>query len=131
MSAPSSTDGREPDRFACDTLDLVKAIYYVGKDKVFAMHPKFRELAATKGAFDDAQCTVGTYDEVRVVDQPVLLGPIDNPVGDAELFFWAIHVDNTPRGGRADYWILYLDTKKATSLAGGGTANLGRPSSRC
>ena len=77
------------------------------------MHPKFKELSATKGAWATPQCTVGAYREVRVVDQPVLLGPVENPVGEAELFFWAIHVDNSPKGGSADYWILYLDTKKA------------------
>ena len=43
-------DGREPDRIACDTLDLVKTIYDAGKDSIFAMHPKFKELSATKGA---------------------------------------------------------------------------------
>ena len=46
-----------------------------------------------------------------MVEKPVLLGPIKNPVGDAQLYFWAIHVDNTPKGGSADYWMLYLDTK--------------------
>jgi hypothetical protein len=104
-------DGREPDRFACDTLDLVKAIYSVGKENIFSMHPKYVELAATKGIYNEPQCSVGTYDQVRVVDEPVFLGPIDNPIGDAQLFFWAVHVDNTPKGGRADYWVLYLDTK--------------------
>jgi hypothetical protein len=106
-------NGTEPDRIACDTLDLVKTIYDAGKETVFAIHPKYRELAETKGAYGDPQCTVGTYREVRVLEQPVLLGPVSNPVGDAKLYFWAIHVDNTPKGGKADYWILYLDTKTA------------------
>lgn len=104
-------DGREPDRFACDSLDLVKAIYDAGKESVFHMHPKFEELAKINGDNGDPQCTVGTYRHVRVVQRPVLLGPVENPIGEAELFFWAIHVDNSPRGGSADYWILYLDTK--------------------
>ena len=115
-------DGREPDRFACDTLDLVKTIYDAGKKSVFAMHPKFQELSATKGALGDPQCTVGAYSDVRVVEQPVLLGPVENPIGNAELFFWAIHVDNSPKGGSADYWILYLDTKKARPWLQVGTA---------
>ena len=59
---------------------------------------------------------------MRVVDEPVFLGPVENPVGEAELFFWAIHVDNSPRGGKADYWILYLDTKKARPWLQVGTA---------
>ena len=41
----------------------------------------------------------------------MFLGPVENPVGDAELFFWALHVDNSPKGGSTDYWILYLDTR--------------------
>jgi hypothetical protein len=104
-------DGREPLRFACDTLDLVKTIYDAGKDNLFLMHPKYEELAKTKGTYGDAQCTVNRYAEVKVVEPAVLLGPIVNPIGDAELFFWAVHVDNSPKGGKADYWVLYLDTK--------------------
>ncbi|HET7714414.1 MAG TPA: hypothetical protein VFK86_02195 [Bauldia sp.] len=104
-------DGREPERIACDTLDLVRIIYEAGKESVFRMHPKFKELAADQGTNGNPQCTVGTYADVRVLEQPLLLGPVDNPVGDAELFLWAIHVDNSPKGGSADYWILYLDTK--------------------
>ncbi len=80
-------NGTEPDRIACDQLELVKSIYDAG--------------------------TVGTYREVRVLEAPVLLGPVENPVGDAKLYLWAIHVDNSPKGGDADYWILYLDTKTA------------------
>jgi hypothetical protein len=104
-------NGTEPDRIACDTLDLVTTIYDAGKETIFAIHPKYKELAETKGSYGDPQCTVGTYREVRVLEPPVLLGPVENPVGDAKLYFWAVHVDNTPKGGHADYWILYLDTK--------------------
>jgi hypothetical protein len=105
-------DGSEPDRIACDTLDLVKTIYAAGKETIFAIHPKYKELAQSKGINGDPQCTVGAYREVRVLEKPVFLGPVENPVGDAELFFWAIHVDNSPKGSSTDYWILYLDTEK-------------------
>lgn len=104
-------DGTEPDRIACDTLDLVKTIYAEGTKSIFAIHPKYKELAQAKGVNGDPQCTVGAYRQVRVLEDPVFLGPVENPVGDAELFFWALHVDNSPKGGRTDYWILYLDTK--------------------
>jgi hypothetical protein len=60
-------DGREPPRFACDTLDLVKRIYAVGKDNLFLMHPKYEELATEKGVYGDAQCTVSRYAEVKVI----------------------------------------------------------------
>lgn len=104
-------DGHEPDRIACDTLDLVKTIYAAGTKSIFAIHPKYKELAQSEGVNGDPQCTVGTYREVRVLEEPVFLGPVENPVGNVELFFWAIHVDNSPKGASTDYWILYLDTK--------------------
>jgi hypothetical protein len=53
---------------------------------------------------------IGRYGQVKVLETPVFLGPIKNPIGNAGLFFWAIHVDNSPKGGNADYWVLYLDT---------------------
>ena len=104
-------NGFEPPRFACDRLDLVKAIYDAGKDNLFVMRDKYDELAAIKGIYGDAQCTIGQYAEVKVIETPVFLGPVANPIGDAELFFWAVHVDNSPKGGTADYWVLYLDTR--------------------
>ena len=111
VGAITYENGKEPERFACDRLDLVKSIYEAGKDNIFRMRPKFDELAAAKGVRGDPQCTISQYSAIKVVEKPVLLGPIKNPVGDAQLYFWAIHVDNTPKGGSADYWMLYLDTK--------------------
>jgi hypothetical protein len=111
-------NGQEPLRFACDTLDLVKTIYAAGKDNLFLMRAKFDELAATEGIHREPQCLLGRYGRIRVGETPVLLGPIVNPVGNARLFFWAVHVDNSPKGGTADYWILYLDTMDETELPG-------------
>jgi hypothetical protein len=104
-------NGKEPARFACDRLDLVRTLYDTGHDNLFLMRPKFDELARTPGVHGEPECSVGQYAEVKVLDPPVLLGPVRNPVGDAKLFFWAIHVDNSPKGGTADYWMLYLDTQ--------------------
>ena len=104
-------NGKEPDRFACDRLDLVRKIYDIGKDNVFLMRAKFNELAQTLGVYSEPQCSIGKYSEVKVVDKPIFLGPIKNPVGDVKLYFWAVHVDNSPKGGSADYWMLYLDIK--------------------
>lgn len=104
-------DGREADRLACASLVLVRTIYDAGKANVFLMHPKFEELAERKDDRGRPQCTTGTYGMVRVVEAPVLLGPVDNPAGDAEIFIWAIHVDDSPKGGGRDYWLLYVDTK--------------------
>jgi hypothetical protein len=104
-------NGAEPQRFACDTLDLVRILYEAGKDNLFRMRPKYDELARTAGIYGEPQCSLDHYGEVKVLEPPVILGPIENPVGDAKLFFWAVHVDNSPKGGRANYWLLYLDTK--------------------
>jgi hypothetical protein len=110
VGAITYKNGVEPPRFACDSLDLVKILYSAGKSNIFGMHPKYRELAATRGIYNEPQCSVGIYREVKVLEPPVLLGPIVNPAGDVKLYFWAVHVDNSPRGGEADYWVLYLDT---------------------
>ena len=104
-------DGSEPERFACDRFDLVLALYRTGD--LFRMRPKFDELARTSGVYGEPQCLIGRYGKVRVLEPPVFLGPIENPIGNAKLFFWAIHVDNSPKGGTADYWVLYLDTTGA------------------
>jgi hypothetical protein len=73
------------------------------------MRPKFDELARKIGVRGEPQCLIGRYGQVKILEPPVFLGPIKNPIGNAKLFFWAIHVDNTPKGGTAEYWILYLD----------------------
>jgi hypothetical protein len=104
-------NGTEPTRFACDRLELVRALYDTGHDNLFLMRPKFDEMARTIGVYGEPQCSAGQYAQVKVLDQPVFLGPIKNPVGDAKLYFWALHVDNSPKGGAADYWVLYLDTR--------------------
>ena len=101
-------DGSEPERFACDRLDLVRTLYKTGD--LFQMRPKFDELVRTMGVYGEPQCLIGQYAQVKVLEPPVFLGPIKNPIGNARLFFWAIHVDNSPKGGTADYWVLYLDT---------------------
>ena len=104
-------NGKEPIRFACDTLALIKTIYEVGKDKPSLMRPKFIELNLVSGVHGDPQCVVGTYGAVKVVEESVFLGPLENPFGDIKLFCWAVHVSDKPKKGPADYWILYLDTK--------------------
>jgi hypothetical protein len=104
-------NGTEPTRFACDRLDLVQTLYKTGQANLFTMRPKFDELAQTVGVYGEPQCSIGQYAQVKVLEPPMFLGPIENPVGDAKLFFWAIHVDNSPKGGAADYWVLYLDTR--------------------
>lgn len=101
-------DGSEPERYACDRVDLVRALYETGD--LFRMRPKFDELVRTIGVYGEPQCLIGRYGRVKVLEPPVFLGPIANPIGNVRLFFWAIHVDNTPQGGTAAYWILYLDT---------------------
>ena len=72
-------NGTEPDRIACDTLDLVKTIYAAGKKTIFAIHPKYKELAQSKGANGDPQCTVGAYREVRVAGRADLPGARREP----------------------------------------------------
>jgi len=111
VGAIAYRDGREADRLACASLDLIRSIYDAGKTNVFLMHPKFEELAETKDDRGRPQCTAGTYGSILVVDVPVLLGPVHNPAGDAEIFIWAIHVDDSPKGVERDYWLLYVDTK--------------------
>ena len=101
-------NGSEPERFACDRFDLVRTLYET-RD-LFQMRPKFDELVRTIGVYGEPQCLISRYSQVKVLEPPVFLGPIENPIGNAKLFFWAIHVDNSPKGGTADYWILYLDT---------------------
>jgi hypothetical protein len=101
-------NGSEPERFACDRLDLVRTLYET-RD-LFQIRPKFDELVRTVGVYGEPQCLIGRYGQVKVLEPPVFLGPIANPIGNAKLFFWAIHVDNSPKAGTADYWILYLDT---------------------
>src|SRR5690348_160187 len=59
-------NGKEPDRFACDRLDLVRKIYDIGKDNVFLMRTKFTELAQTMGVYNEPQCSIGRYSEVKV-----------------------------------------------------------------
>jgi hypothetical protein len=100
--------GSEPERFACDRLDLVRTLY--DTRDLFQMRLKFDQLVRTRGIYGEPQCVIGRYGRVKVLQPPVLLGPITNPIGNAKLFFWAIHVDNSPKAGTADYWILYLDT---------------------
>jgi hypothetical protein len=104
-------NGTEPERFACDRFDLVRILYETGD--LFQMRPKFDELARTMGVYGEPQCSIGRYGQVKVVEPPVFLGPIKNPIGNARLFFWAIHVDNSPKGDAAEYWVLYLDTTGA------------------
>ena len=104
-------NGKEPDRFACDRLDLVRSIYETGKDNVLLMRAKFNELAQKVGVYGEPQCSIGQYAQVKVLEPPTFLGPIKNPIGDVKLYFWALHVDNSPKGGSADYWVLYLDTR--------------------
>ena len=104
-------DGREAERLACDSFDLIKDINEAGKSNVFGMHPRYEELAETHGIRGKPQCTSGTYGMVRVTEPAKMLGPVHNPIGDAELFIWAIHVDDSPKGKDDDYWLLYLDTK--------------------
>ena len=104
-------NGKEPERFACDRLDLVRTLYETGKANIFLMRSKFDELAQTAGIYGEPQCSIGQYAKVKVLEPPVYLGPIANPVGDAKLYFWALHVDNTPKGGAADYRVLYLDAR--------------------
>ena len=94
-------NGSEPERFACDRFDLVRTLYETGD--LFQMRPKFDELVRTMGAY-------GEPAQVKVLEPPVFLGPIKNPIGNAKLFFWIVHVDNSPKGGTADYWVLFLDT---------------------
>jgi hypothetical protein len=101
-------NGNEAERFACDRLDLVRTLYET-RD-LFQMRPKFDELVRTVGVYGEPQCLIGRYGQVKVLEPPVLVGPIANPIGTAKLFFWAIHVDNSPKAGTASYWILYLDT---------------------
>ena len=114
-------NGQEPLRFACDSLELVKVIYDAGKDDAFRLYPKYRELAATAGTDGAPHCTVAKYRSIRVLEPPVLLGPTRNPIGEVELFFWAVHVDNKPKGSEADYWILYLDAKADRAWLHAGT----------
>jgi hypothetical protein len=104
-------NGDEPRRFACDRLDLVRTLYETGQANLFLMRPKFDELVRTIGVYGEPQCRLGQYAQVKVLEPPMFLGPIKNPVGEAKLFYWAIHVDNSPKGGAADYWVLYLDTR--------------------
>ena len=104
-------NGLEPARFACDRLDLLKTLYDTGQENVFKMRPKFDELAQTMGVYGEPQCSIGQYSSVKVLDKPVFLGPIKNPLGNVQLFYWAVHVDNSPKGGTANYWMLYLDSR--------------------
>jgi hypothetical protein len=115
-------DGHEADRLACDSLDLIRSIYDAGKTNMFLMHPKFEDLAEVEGVRGKPQCTTGTYGAVRVAEPAVMLGPLDNPMGDAELFVWAIHVDESPKGNEEDYWLLYVDTKTPRPWLQIGTA---------
>lgn len=108
VGALTYENGSEPQRFACDRLDLVRTLFETGD--LFQMRPKFDELVRTVGVYGEPQCLIGRYGMVKVLEQPLFLGPIKNPIGNAKLFFWAVHVDNSPKGGTADYWVLYLDT---------------------
>jgi hypothetical protein len=111
VGAITYEDGTEPRRFACDRLDLVRRLYET--QDLFRMRPKFDELTRTPGVYGEPQCLIGRFGTVKVLEQPLFLGPIPNPIGEAKLFFWGVHVDNSPKGGTADYWILYLDTTGA------------------
>ena len=115
-------NGKEPDRFACDRLDLARILYETGKNNVLLMRAKFNELAHTVGVYGEPQCSIGRYAQVKVLEPPVFLGPIKNPIGDVKLFFWALHVDNSPKGGTANYWVLYLDTRGDHSWLQAGIA---------
>jgi hypothetical protein len=108
VGALAYATGVEPERFACDRLDLVRTIYETGD--LYKMRPKFDQLVQTLGVYGEPQCLIARLGQVKVLDAPIFLGPIGNPVGDAQLAFWAVHVDNSPKGGTADYWVLYLDT---------------------
>lgn len=104
-------NGKEAERLACDTLPLVKEIYDAAKENVFLARSKFDELAQITGIYNEAQCMIGPFGAVKVLGSE-LLGPIVNPMGSKYKFYmWAIHVDNSPKGGTSDYWMLYLDTK--------------------
>jgi len=112
VGALTYQNGFEPKRYACDRLDLVRALYET-KD-LFKIRAKFDELVRTMGSYGEPQCTLAWYGQVKVLEPPVFLGPIINPAGNAKLFYWAIHVDNSPKGGRAEYWVLYLDTMSSS-----------------
>ncbi len=104
--------GKQLNYFACDTLRLLRILYQPGKSDLGKMGAKFKKLARTKGAYAEPQCAYVPYNQIKVLEPPIFLGPIKNPGKDqGELFAWAVHVDNSPKGGDANYWVMYTDEK--------------------
>lgn len=101
-------DGRIPARIACDTLQQVTAVYEAGKVNLFFMRPMADKIAReNRNEHGEPACMVGQWGPALVTDRKEL-GPIVNPVGDAEMVMWAVQVESA-KGYR--FWILVIDVK--------------------
>lgn len=106
-------------RIACDTLDQLKQIYSAGKDNASLIRSKVIELAQETNERGEAACVVASYANVSVLGVKYL-GPINNPVNDAELGVYAVHVDLSPYApDPIDFWIFYPDLQNAQTAPSG------------
>lgn len=108
-------DGSAPPRIGCDTLDQVKQIYEAGKDNIFLIKPKVDELAKTLDALGEPVCVIVHLARPGRVIESVKLGPIINPIGDAKLAYWAVHMRAI--SGPGEVWVMLLDLDEISSSA--------------
>ena len=92
---------------ALPAIGSTSCAHFIETGDLFQMRSEFDgDSCARWESYGEPQCLIGRYGQVKVLEPPVFLGPIKNPIGNAKLFFWAVHVDNSPKGGTADYWVL-------------------------